>query len=209
MAVKRIRNLAILFIFISISIWSWSTTSLPFTQPNPNGGIISPNLLPTPNRTPSPQPNAQDIAILKNFAENYEPRSTRASVIPSPPLLNQLTTQALTNLEATGSHEHERFIILIFLRISRFQIEHFKQRYELGRTNPLTQEFYRVIGENDYIHKEIMLAYLADDYVGNHPGLLDDKLIKREMERIAKAGEKIKKELDETTKKQHQIKGNK
>jgi len=199
MTVKRSENLAILF--ISIFIWSCSSpTSLPLTQPN---------TLPTPDKSPSPQPNAQDIAILKNFAEKYEPRSTQASVIPSPPLLNQITAQAVTNLAATGSREYEKYIVLIFLRISWFQIEHFKQRYELGGTNPLTQEFYKLIGENDYIHKEIMSAYLADDYVQKHPELLEDKLIKREMERIAKAGEKIKKELDETMTKQDKIKSNK
>jgi len=208
MTVKRSENLAILF--ISIFIWSCSSaTSLPSMKPYTDGGTTSANLLPTPDKSPSPQPNAQDIAILKNFAEKYEPRSTQASVIPSPPLLNQITAQAVTNLAATGSREYEKYIVLIFLRISWFQIEHFKQRYELGRTNPLTQEFYRLVGENDYIHKEMMLPYLADDYVQKHPELLEYKLIKREMERIAKAGEKIKKELDETMTKQDKIKSNK
>jgi hypothetical protein len=89
--------------------------------------------------------------------------------------------------------------VLTILRLSRFQIENFKQRYELGRDNPLTQEFFRIIGKNDYKSAEFLPSYLADNYVEKNPKLLKYPLIEKEMRRIEKAGEKINKELEETT----------
>lgn len=156
---------------------------------------------PTPETLKPTTVDPADLAIIKKFAESYEPKSGR-EVIPSPPLPSEKVAKIIADLANGKSREHEKFIILIFLRLSRFQIEHFRQRYELGRDNPLTREFYRLIGETNYKHAEIMPAYLADNYVEEHPELLEYRLIDTEMKRIEKAGQKIQRDLDNTTKKQ-------
>jgi hypothetical protein len=151
--------------------------------------------------TPEPRlPTAvstDDLDLLKRFAEEYEPKSGR-EVIPSPPVLNQKLSEIIARAANSDSREHEKYVVLIFLKLSRFQIEHFKQRYELGRDNPLTKEFYRLIGENNYEKAEIMLAYLADNYVEKNPPLLEYAPIKTEMRRIDKAGERIEQDLRKT-----------
>jgi hypothetical protein len=142
----------------------------------------------------SPTPvESTDFAPLKRFAESYEPKSGR-EVIPSPPVLDPKLSELIANASKTESRAHEPYVILIFLKLSRFNIEHFKQSYELGRENPLTKEFYRLIGETDYEKAELMASYLADNYVDKHPELLEYAPIKAEMQRIEKAGEKIKRE---------------
>ncbi len=132
------------------------------------------------------------FAPLKRFAESYEPKSGR-EVIPSPPVLDPKLSELIANASKTESRAHETYVLLIFLKLSRFNIEHFKQSYELGRENPLTKEFYRIIGETNYEKAELMPSYLSDNYVEKHPELLEYAPIKAEMQRIEKAGEKIKK----------------
>ena len=156
----------------------------------------------SPTQTVQPTPaNPADLEMIRKFAESYEPKSGHV-VIPDPPNLNEKLLKVIAEFSATGCREHEKFIILIFLRLSRFQIEHFKQRYELGRENPLTKEFYRLIDKTNYEKAEIVPAYLADYYVEEHQDLLAYPLIGAEMRRIEKAGQKIQKELDDTTKRQ-------
>jgi hypothetical protein len=142
------------------------------------------------------QPTSMDstvLAPLKRFAESYEPKSGR-EVIPSPPVLDPKLSELIANASKTESRAHEPYVLLIFLKLSRFNIEHFKQSYELGRENPLTKEFYRIIGETNYEKAELMPSYLSDNYVEKHPELLEYAPIKAEMQRIEKAGEKIKPE---------------
>lgn len=140
----------------------------------------------------SPTPmDPTDFAPLKRFAESYEPKSDRQA-IPLPPLLDPKLSDLIANAAKTGSRVHEPYVVLIFLKLSRFNIEHFKQSYELGRENPLTKEFYRLIGETNYEKAEFMASYLVDNYVEKHPELLEYAPIKAEMKRIEKAGEKIK-----------------
>lgn len=153
--------------------------------------------------TPTPVPantsvlSADEMAALKKFAESYQPRSGR-EVIPSPPVPNENISEIIAKAANLNSREHEKFVVLIFLRLSRFQIENFKQRYELGRSNSLTKEFYRLIGWNE--SKEFNPAHLADNYVETNPELRQYGLIDAEMRRIAKAGERIENELDKTSK---------
>ncbi len=144
-----------------------------------------------------------DLSKLQKYAEAYQPKSGRV-VIPEVPVPNEEISQIISKAADAGTREHEKFVVLIFLRLSRFQIENFRQRYELGRTNPLTKEFYRLVGQNDYERAEMMSVYLADDYIDKNPHLRDYKLIDAEMKRIAKAGERIKQELDRTTKRAKQ-----
>lgn len=164
-----------------------------------NSGALA---LSTPEPPTLPTPvNSKDLDPLRRFAEAYEPRSGGV-VIPSPPVLDQNLSEIIARTAKSDSREHERYVLLIFLKISRFQIENFKQRYELGRENPLTKEFYRLIGENNYEKAEIMLAHLADNYVGKTPLLLQYEPIKAEMARIEKAGARIEMELRRTEAKQ-------
>ncbi len=156
----------------------------------------------TPTATIKPTPaNPDDLEMIRKFAESYEPKSGRV-VIPEVPELNEKLLKVLFDLAASGSREHEKYIILIFLRLSRFHNEHFHQSYELGRENPLTIEFYRLIGETNYKKAEYMGSGLADGYVKTHQELLDYPLIKTEWNRIDNAKDKIQRFLDETTKKQ-------
>jgi hypothetical protein len=142
----------------------------------------------TPTReTIQPGPaSATDLAIIRQYAESYQPKSGR-EVIPSPPVPNEKVLEAIARLADASSREHEKYIVLIFLRLSRFQVEHFKQRYELGRENPLTKEFYRLIASYGYPNAEFNPAYLADAHVEKHPELLEYSLINIEMKRIEKA----------------------
>ncbi|MEP7147270.1 MAG: hypothetical protein ABI857_00100 [Acidobacteriota bacterium] len=175
----------------SVSCSFFSSESLVGAQSN------NPVTVPTPSPTESEVSplSSNDLATLKKYAEAYEPKSGR-EVIPSPPIPNDRISEIIAKASKSNSRDHEAFIILIFLRLSRFQIEHFRQRYELGRDNPLTREFYRLIGENDYARREIMLAYLADNYVEKNPELLNYPLIDAEMQRIDMAGKKIENELN-------------
>jgi len=133
--------------------------------------------------------NSSDLAIISQYAETYEPRSGR-EVIPSPPVLDDDLLAAITRLAQSDTREHEKYVVLIFLRLSQFHIEHFKQGYEIGRENPLTREFYRLVGVEDYIRPEILTADLANDYVEEHPKLLEYPPIAVEMKRIDKARKK-------------------
>jgi hypothetical protein len=189
-------------VFVLTLIFAVTITSLFFLPQNSVSKLAKTDerlLLQSSNATPVKrqvaQANPADVLILKRYAENYEPKSTKLQVIPSPPVPNEKVLQAISNLANTQSREHEKYIMLIFLRLSRFQIEHFKQRYELGRDELLTKEFFRLIGEADYQKAEIMPAYLVDNYVEKNTELLKYSLIEKEMARIEKGGEKIKKEL--------------
>ena len=169
-----------------------STSNNVVNKPTDNVAIVQPS---STGDTIIKELRDDELKALQRFAEDYEPRSGR-EVIPSPPEPNAQLSEIIAKAQKSGSRVHEKFIILIFLRLSRFQIEHFRQRYELGRENPLTQEFYRLIGRNDYARAEINLTYLADDYVDKHPELLSYAPIKAEMRRIEAAGSKLKQELE-------------
>jgi len=167
---------------------------------NPSNGLIKTEAQTLQQKDEKTTENSQDVAIVKKFAESYEPKSTNQSVIPSPPEPSEKVLQSILNLENNKSREHEKYVVLVFLRLYRFHIENFKQSYELGRDNLLTKEFFRIIQSNDYQKAELMPSYLAHTYVKENAELLKYNLIEKEMERIEKAGEKIKKELDKTTK---------
>ncbi|MBC7798423.1 MAG: hypothetical protein H7Z37_16260, partial [Pyrinomonadaceae bacterium] len=106
-----------------------------------------------------------------------------------------------SNLVRDNSTEHEKYVVLIFLRIDRFNTENFKQGYELGRKNPLTKEFYRVIKASNVEKAEIMPSSLASSYVYKNKALLEYPLIKEEIERLSKI---IDKQIREFEKEQKQ-----
>lgn len=141
--------------------------------------------------------NPNDLETVKKYAESYEPKSTKNQAIPSPPYPNEKVMKAINALSSNQSREHERYIILIFLRIYRFHLEHFQQSYDLVDIpeNSLTNEFYRLIGVDP--HKEEMtLSSLAPNWVRGNPKLLEYDLIKKEMTRIDNASKRNRDEFE-------------
>jgi hypothetical protein len=202
------RNDYPIIIFVLTFVGAASVTALFWSPQNVSSLIAetdkSPSLQATNVIGKKPQisqTNPADVLIVKKYAENYEPKSTELQVIPSPPVPNEKVLKAISNLSNAESREHEKYIVLIFLRLHRFHIEHFKQSYDLDG-NQLSKEFYRLTGENYNPNGEPKLSYLAENWVEANPELLKYSLIEKEMTRIEKAGEKIKKELEKTTKKQ-------
>ena len=138
----------------------------------------------------SPVATSEDVEILRRFAEMYEPKSTNQQVIPSPPVLKEKTLHALNALVADKERIHEKYIVLIFIRLYRFHLEHFNQSYDLAEDpeNALTQEFRRLLGSPRH---EVLLSQVAEDWVKRTPELLKYSPIKKEMVRIEKAHRRI------------------
>lgn len=147
---------------------------------------VSPLSLPSPIAT-------SELDELRRFAEKYEPMSGR-EVIPSPPELDSRLLTIIERASRAEEREHEKYIVLIFLKVSRFHRENFKLGYELGRENPLTIEFYRIIGEKSYAKAERMGSDLAERYVEKNPKLFGYPPIAAEMKRIEAAEQKVVKE---------------
>lgn len=174
--------------------WDYTTRSCdqPTTVSKVDDAVLPPVALSSPSPEvvqPTPM-NAGDLAVIKDFAESYEPKSGR-EVIPAPPIPNEKVLRILSGAAASGSRDHEKYIILIFLRLSRFYTEHFKQSYELGQDNPLTQEFYRLIDRGGYPNAEFNGSSLADQYVRERPELWGYPLIAAEQKRIQKAEDRM------------------
>jgi hypothetical protein len=197
-----------IFVFIAILFFSsvsCSIESRPQGLTNETTEIQNRSVPTTSDTVPvqsqSKQMNPDDLAVIKNYAENYQPKPEKDTVIPSTPLPNGKELQAIDALANTQSREYEKYIVLIFLRLHRYHIEHFKQSYDLG-SNPLAKEFYRLTQVGYNSEGEPILSYEAAYWIKNNPELLKYSLIKDEMKRIEIAGKKIQKELDETTKEQ-------
>lgn len=144
--------------------------------------------------------NSADVLIIRKYAEKYQPKSGKVAVIPSPPEPPEKVLQAIFNLVRDNSTEHEKYILLIFVRINRFHIENFKQSYELGRENPLTKEFYRIVKAKNVEKAEFMSSSLASSYAYDNKGLLEYPLIKKEIERLDKIVDKQTKEYEKEQK---------
>ena len=167
------------------------------TEETPLSGMPTPSIA----KSEPSKINLADLRTIRKYAESYEPKPEKNTVIASTPKPNEKVLQAISNLANSPLREHEKYVVLIFLRLYRFHTEHFKQGYALGR-NTLDKEFYRLTGESYDPEGEPEFSGLAPYWVEKNPGLLKYPLIEKEMKRIEKAGEKIKKELDETTRKQ-------
>jgi hypothetical protein len=165
----------------------------------------SPQPLTTHSAKASPLPiDPADLDTVRRYAEAYEPKSLKDVRVPSPPYLDGDVLRALKGLADSHSREHEKYIVLIFLRIYRFHLEHFHQSYDLSEgyasqpdVNPLTAEFFRLIS---YQRHEADLSIVAADWVAKNPDLLEYPLIRREMVRIVKADKRIETALEKTTK---------
>ena len=128
---------------------------------------------------------AEALITFSKFAENYEPQSSKKETVPSTPEPDEKLAKALEELSQSPTREHEKYIILIFLKLERFQTEHFKQTYEIGG-NQLAKEFYRLTGIDYKPGDEPRFTYEAENWVEKHPELLEYKPIADEMNRIKK-----------------------
>ena len=148
-----------------------------------------PTASPSPIKVENLQVNPTDLTIIKNYAESYEPTPKKNTVIPSTPTPNEKVMQAIDALANSQSREHEKYIVLIFLRLHRYHAENFKQSYDLGG-NPLAREFYRLTLENYNPKGEPKLSYIAENWVKKNPELLKYSLIADEIKRLKKQEKK-------------------
>lgn len=155
------------------------------------------------------------IAVIKDYAEKFQPKITKekddeGSEYEAPPFAfteqpEQCVLEAVNALAASQSHEHEKYIVLIFLRHYRAQVELARQSYELREVsdssgepkNPLLKEFLRLLNINPK-GREFISSETAYAWVVNHPELLKYPPIRTEMERIDKAYENTDEELEKT-----------
>lgn len=133
------------------------------------------------------------VEIIKRFAENYEPRSTNRETIPSTPNPNKEVLNAIDVLARAQSRKHEKYIVLIFIRLERFHTEHFKQTYDLG-DNALAREFYKLIGKDYQSGGEPGFSHLAGVWIKANPKLLEYSPIEKEIRQIKAAEGKIEQE---------------
>ena len=142
--------------------------------------------LPEPKVVPA---NPADLAVLRRFAERYEPWPG-VFVSPLPPFLKGRTLQALQSLIQSGTREHEKYVVLMVLRVYRFQVEDCGMTFDLNdgpEKNPLTEEFFRLM---NYQHAELDQSYLAEKWVKKNPRLREYRPIQNEMLRIDRAWKK-------------------
>ena len=161
-------------------------------------------------------PAAPDhVAVIKDYAEKYQPKVRREKdekgiEYEVPPFAfteqpEQRILEAVNALAASQSRDHEKYIVLIFLRHYRAQVELARQSYELREVsnsygepkNPLLKEFLRLLNVNPK-EREFLSSGEAHTWVVNHPELMNYAPIKEEVERIDKAYKGIDAELEKT-----------
>ena len=185
---KLLNSVLISSLFFISSSWSNQTSrqTLASEDTETPSASFQTTASTTADKAESLQVNPIDLAIIKNYAENYEPKPEKNTVIPSTPNPNKKVLRAIDALANSQSKEHEKYIVLIFLRLHRYHVEHFKQSYDLGG-NPLAKEFYRLTLENYNPNGEPKLSYLAENRVEKNPELSKYYLIENEMKRIKNA----------------------
>lgn len=63
-------------------------------------------------------------------------------------------------------------------------MDNFKQGYDLERKGEVVEEFYRVIGKENYKEAEFIHSSIASDHVEKNHHLLEYEPIKTEMDKI-------------------------
>ncbi len=128
---------------------------------------------------------------LQYFAESYEPASQENAVIPMPPVPPLGVESALEYMKNTNSRDHEKYVVLIFIKLYRFHIENFHQSYELREkwgevNNPLLSEFCR-LGDLNCKDTEFLSSSIAEDWMKKARKYDKYKNIVTELKRIEKA----------------------
>jgi hypothetical protein len=163
------------------------------------------------------QATSGHVVFIRDYAEEFQPKidiekDEKGEEYKRPPFAfteypDQRILTALNALASAESREHEKYIILIFLRHYRAQVELAHQSYELREVsdsfgepkNPLSKEFLRLMNVNPK-GREFLSSGEAHTWVVNHPELLTYAPIKAEMERIDKAYRQIDEQLEKTKK---------
>src|SRR5215203_1271350 len=156
---KLLPFLTAVFIFLTIACNQDQSQVIGSAVKNSSSENTDLTFLPTPDSAV-----AASLDAIRKFAEKYEPRSSDAQTIPSAPEPNEKLSKALDDVSRTQTREHEKYIVLIFLKLDRFQIEHFKQRYEIGN-GQLAKEFYLLIGDDPKPGGEPRLTYEAETWI--------------------------------------------
>ena len=132
---------------------------------------------------------------LRKFAEQYEPLPEQGAAIPHLPSAPPNIVAGLNELSSNKHSLHEKYIVLIALKLYRFHFENFHQSYDLRGPerwpdNPFLKELCR-LWALDCMNKEFIPSSMAyfksrDNNQFNYPE------IAVELNRIKKALKDIK-----------------
>lgn len=149
----------------------------------------------------------REVATVKEYAESYQPQIRKekdedgSEILIPPSAFNDMpdanTLAAIDRLASVGSRAHEKYILLIFLRHHRAQIEMAHQSYELQPNNPLVKELCRLI-DCFPPDAEGMFSGVEYSWVKRHPGFQQYEPIRAEVKRIEAAEKQIEENLKET-----------
>ena len=149
-----------------------------------------------------------ELVIIKNYAESYEPevrletdKELRKYQVPPFSFVSQPDNKVLdtiSSLNASGRRDHEKYIILIFLRHYRAQLNLASQSYELRARDEFTEkpknlllkEFLRLIDLKPE-GREFISSSEAAAWVATHPSLKEYPPIAVEVKRIENAEKEL------------------
>ena len=151
--------------------------------------------------------SSADLDAIRRFAQNYQPSIRRDEELDHdlPPfhleMPNSEVAQALQNLASIESREHEKYVVLIVLRLYQTQLRMANQSYDIremrsvnalkeGETNPIAKEFCRLLRID--CRSEFISSSQSYDYVESNPEMTEYEPIKTEMERIRVEMKRIK-----------------
>ena len=181
---------------IATIICTLDCTSSKLSNSNPKIDSPSPsNTNATALQSPQPyESESADLLIIKNYAESYEPNSQDKH---DPPFLPEKESQALERLANHKSKEHEKYILLIFLRLYRSHLVNFYQSHELVGKDFLTKEFFRIVSADQIVHPDqykntdFTTTDIAHEVVINNINKYNYPLFEKEMKKIKRAEDKI------------------
>lgn len=151
------------------------------------------------------------LNVVKNYAERYKPtkriETEGKETREFPPFHIEMpepdVAEALNRLAAAQSREHEKYLMLIVLRLYRTQVQMVNQSYdirdirsvsgadEIETTNPVAKEFCRLTGIECGQRKEFIPTVEAYNWAVRHPTLLEYEPIGKEVEMIEKVHRRI------------------
>lgn len=157
----------------------------------------------------------REAAIVKDYAERYEPQIRKVDLedvgeVRAPPgqfsdVPDAKTLAAVEKLASANSRAHEKYILLIFLRHHRANVEIAHQSYALqdlrekGFANPLVKELCRLI-DCKPPDTEPMFSGVEYSWVKRHREFQQYEPIRVEMKRIEAVEKQIEENLKESLK---------
>lgn len=154
----------------------------------------------------------QDLITIRDFAERYQPviRKEREGKDEweAPPFDLEMpdpqVADALSRLSASHSHDHEKYIILIVLRLYRVQLQMANQSYDIRRIRPASEvpenqpanwiliEYCRLTRAACESAESVSSAE-SYDWAISHPELQMYEPIRREVLKVQREEKRIKK----------------